>query len=93
MKIHLVTQVEAWIDGTSGAWRVAAPYTPGSRQVLVELEIQGEEDSCHLIKAPDGFFAADDWYPSLAEALHGARDRFGVSEDSWLRAEEAPPPK
>jgi hypothetical protein len=48
------------------------------------LQIVGDSATgYHLIKAPSGFFTADDWYLTLEEALDAAREEFGVSQDMW----------
>jgi hypothetical protein len=50
----------------------------------VLLEIQGDEkNGYHLVKAPDGFLAADSWHRTIGEAQQSARELFGVEPDQW----------
>jgi len=35
------------------------------------------------VQAPEGFFEADDWFPSASEALEAAFNQFGVQRSEW----------
>ena len=74
------------IWGEFSCWSTA-PF-PGSNQegkeCSVALEIQGSpEAGYHLVKAPEGFFEADDWFESETEALEAAFNQFGVHRSEW----------
>jgi hypothetical protein len=62
-----------------------------SKDCVVELEIQASGPSgYHLVKAPDGFFTADDWYESEEEAMGAAFEEFGVRRSEWRGSNNEP---
>jgi hypothetical protein len=69
-----------------GGWRVAEPSDPveQTHDVEVQLALDGNDvDGYHLVMTPDGALTADDWYPTLHEAMAVANARFGVPSDAW----------
>ena len=76
----------ARIFGSENSWSLA-PHPPGGGAGLecaVDLQIVGDSgDGYHLVKAPSGFFTADDWYLTLEEALGAAREEFGIEREAW----------
>lgn len=76
----------AKIQGTHNAWSVARtePDQQGSALCTVRLSIEGSPQAgFHLVKDPDGFFTADDWFPTQREAIEAALQEFGVREGEW----------
>ena len=70
----------------SDAWSLNPDSYPDSDGIecAVSLSIEGDEkNGYHLIKSPEGFFAADDWYQTLDEAKIAAHDQFGITSDAW----------
>lgn len=50
----------------------------------IRLEIEGDAiNGYHLVKSPEGFFTADNWYQTLDEALASALAVFGVAARDW----------
>ncbi len=84
MKI-LIAQIEVRITGIENAWGVTPSGDTTGRCVPVELELQSDGTAgYHLVKSPDGYFTADDWFPTLEEAQAAALEDFGVALDSWV---------
>jgi hypothetical protein len=51
----------------------------------MRLFIEGDSDTgFHLVKAPEGFFTADDWFATRYEAISAAKRMFGVEEREWV---------
>ena len=74
------------IWGEFSRWSTAPFNGSGQegRECLVALEIQGSPGAgYHLVQAPEGFFEADDWFPSASEALEAAFNQFGVQRSEW----------
>lgn len=81
----LLVQTKARITGKENAWGIASSGDATGRCVSVVLEIQGNAKSgYHLVKSPDGYFTADDWFLTLEEAQSAALEDFGVPLDSWV---------
>lgn len=61
------------------------PLPTPIRQVLVDLEIDGDSESGYLLiqTAQDGSFSWDTWYASIADADAAAAELYGVSSDAW----------
>jgi hypothetical protein len=54
----------------------------------VELTIIGNEQNVfHLVMSPEGFFTADYWFATKAEAISSAFDQFGVPLEDWTTQE------
>lgn len=50
----------------------------------IRLEIEGDAiNGYHLVKSPEGFFTADNWYQTFDEALASALAVFGVAARDW----------
>ena len=84
--VTLVAKTTANVAGDHGSWRLASDRE-GSRSVIttVTLRIEGEnEQGFHLIKSPDGFFTADDWFLTIDEAFDAAEECFGVRRQDWV---------
>jgi hypothetical protein len=83
----LRAQARATVFGTHDSWSLSRH--PGFEKAGVEcnvhLEIQGDEKGgYHLVKSPEGFFTADDWYMTIGEAQRSALELFGVDPDRWV---------
>lgn len=83
----LRTQTRAVIFGSRNSWSVS--WHSGLEKAGVErnvcLEIQGDEkDGYHLVKSPEGFFAADDWHMTIEEAQKSAGELFNVEDLQWV---------
>jgi hypothetical protein len=49
------------------------------------LQIVGDSSAgYHLLRAPSGFFTADDWFLTLEEALDAAQAEFEVGREKWV---------
>lgn len=83
--IYLVAFAETRIWGSTNGWSLSPGRLPGDgRTCRVRLEIRGEEKSgFHLVTEPTGFFAADTWHESEAEAIAAAASMLGVPTDAW----------
>jgi hypothetical protein len=82
----LRAQTRATIFGTHNSWSLSwhRQFEKAGTECTVRLEIQGDEkNGYHLVKSPEGFFAADDWHQTLGEAQRSARELFGVDMDQW----------
>lgn len=82
----LTAKTTARIQGTHDAWRVIPPDhdEQGVTTCIVRLAIEGSPDAgFHLVKDPEGFFPADEWYATQREALEAAFEDFGVTEADW----------
>ena len=81
----LVAFTETRVWGSTNCWSVAPGQLPGDgRMCPVRLEIQGEGKSgFHLVMEPTGFFAADTWHATEAEAIAAAAALLGVATDAW----------
>lgn len=76
----------AKVLGTHNSWRIARTELDqqGAPLCTVRLTIEGSPRSgFHLIKDPDGFFTADDWFLTQREAMEAALQDFGVREGEW----------
>jgi hypothetical protein len=74
------------VFGNESSWSLT-PHSHVSgegRECAVDLEIVGDpEAGYHLVKCPSGFFAADDWYLTLDEALEAGLREFGIGSKDW----------
>ena len=83
---RLAASVRVRIWGSRNCWSLEP--TPGaggaSEECEVALEIQGTRKSGYnLVMSPAGFFTADSWYETKAEALEDAQELFGVTVGEW----------
>jgi hypothetical protein len=80
----LVAFAETRVWGSTNCWSLISGQLGGEGIVcLVRFEIQGDQKSgFHLVVEPTGFFAADTWHPSKAEAISAATS-LGVATDAW----------
>jgi hypothetical protein len=86
----LVAFAETRVWGSTNCWSLAPGrgLTGDGRLCRVRLEIQGDEESgFHLVVEPTGFFAADSWHHTKAEAISAARSLLGVAADAWSAQE------
>ncbi len=80
---------------TKGGWTLGPVEGRGGRAAAgteceVRLEIQGTRKAGYnLAVSPGGFFTADHWFKTKAEALESAEELFGVRESDW--AEKSKP--
>ncbi|XAM00775.1 hypothetical protein OT109_05155 [Phycisphaeraceae bacterium D3-23] len=89
MKNRASTTIDVY--GYHNAWSVRPG--PKSNQeptrCTVELEIQGDfKNGYHLVMSPEGFFTADAWFETIAEAKQSALVSFGINPDQWQDAED-----
>ena len=66
----------------------ATPLPTPIRRVILTLAIVRESPNDYLLcfEAQDGSMRGDNWYDSLAKALEGAEELFGVSPSQWQDA-------
>jgi hypothetical protein len=76
---------EARVWGSADCWSLTPGRLAGEGRVCrIRLQIQGDAGSgFHLVVEPMGFFAADSWHTTEAEAIAAARSRFGVGTEAW----------
>lgn len=82
----LAVRTRARICGTATAWSVEpnAGAAADGVECTVDLEIQGDDQAgYHLVMSPEGFFTADHWYQTRAEALASAEALFDGAAHSW----------
>jgi hypothetical protein len=94
MTMPLQTQTTVAIFGATNAWSLA-PLSgdENGRVCAVDLQIVGNsKDGYHLVMHPDGFFAADSWHESEAQAIDCAQELLGVGEAAWQRISSGNPP-
>ena len=86
MSRTLITSVNSRIWGTRNHWALSPARLDETifQDCDVALEIQGSpKHGYHLVMSPHGFFAADNWYSTQADALEAAQELFGVGPDQW----------
>lgn len=85
----LVAFAEARVWGSTNCWSLESGQLLGDgRMCRVRLEIQGEAKSgFHLVLEPTGFFAADTWHETEADAIAAAASLLGVALDAWCAHE------
>jgi hypothetical protein len=82
----LRTRTRMRVFGSENSWSLTPhPQVGGEGQECsVDLEIVGDpQTGYHLVKCPSGFFAADDWYLTLEEALEAGLREFGIGSEDW----------
>ena len=82
----LVARTKSRVWGSKNAWSLTPHrgFEGDGRECAVDLEIDGDDKSgYHLIMSPAGFFTADSWHETLADALAAAAEMFGVAPENW----------
>jgi hypothetical protein len=90
MPLHARTTTTVY--GTKNGWGLAPlPGDDAGSVRAVDLRIAGNsKEGYHLVMHPDGFFAADTWHESEAQAIDSAQGLFGVGEGDWQRISAGP---
>ena len=84
-------ETRAIIWGSEYAWSTgpSPSIADASKEVTVLLSIQGNDrDGYLLVQSPEGFFTADNFHPTLEEAIEQAWQLFGVNAEAWREKEE-----
>ena len=85
----LVAKVNTTVFTIKGGWTLGPVEGHGGRAATateceVRLEIQGTRKAGYnLAMSPDGFFTADHWFKTKAQALESAEELFGLIESDW----------
>jgi hypothetical protein len=82
-EIH--AEIRATIWGTHDAWSLAQGSSTheGPTETRVRLTLREGDGGYFLLQSPDGFFTADTWHATLADALDTAQRCFGVRPRDW----------
>lgn len=83
---QLVANTRTRVWGTRNSWSLAPHKGAGGRgtECNCTVVIEGDDrNGYNLVMSPVGFFASDQWYKTLQEALADADELFGIHPNAW----------